>query len=740
MKKSFLILSLLLFIFIPSETFAFAGDYNYEVTSLNRGEDGTITVKGWGILNAGVDDHGAGSPDIIVALGSGSNNEICTGNKNNYYVYNLKVVPLDRNNNYKNNLSRGNFKEIGNTTSAGTNITTTLCHRDDNDKCVARDSSCYQNTGWSFTFNENDLNNLDLSNGYILYMTITAGNITEDEKRIVENQGRKWSVSFPLVIYKERITGVDTSYYNYSTNKESNAMVVKMVVYHGNQQATSSVNGGPCAEKICRFTDGGIYSVKNIDLHYRGFYVYQLDSSCECGWKSAFSSTSYILTDDRGYYVKAPSGKGYISNNTWAFSTWIAPPDFMTNIFPPIEQEKKPVDVNSCKETFKPQNADTKTINACSGLKTFGDTNETSCSGTNYTYYKKTCSETNNKVEFSVNGISGKSFSINNGGGFSVNGSVSTNLKCVYTFDYQKFIENYNNALYNLSLYANGSEDWYMHENIRLELEKILKSYIDMTSNTTSWSSNYDFSKLVANMTIKYNSGKTETVLLIDDESVRNKIDLNGDGIIENNYCQVLETKTINNKTVYTNVSCGESYQTKIHLKNTCLSIKTGEVVDCNLENVISGGEKFYVDLNETGGSISINVTNLGYDGNWKVNLNTCSFTTGKPLNEKIKFRQIELTDPFLQSYNTVNYKRGIGTNFKNNKYDFVNIIASDIWEKNYLYAFDMSKSDVEKIRKNTLSDVSKYLGSDCNLVGNYYRCAFIRDENYFTKIYNLDN
>lgn len=689
--KKYLFLILLLIVCsyrLDVNAFSRSYDYNYEVQGLKKDSNGNISINGWGILNAGVCDSSNnycnsycdGSKDVSPCLegregwGSGNLAGKCTGSENNKYLYSLYIIPIqDDLKTYDINKK----EKVGQTYGSGTSLTEIMC-RKKNNKCDAIRSSCYENVGWTFTFNESVFEKATYKNGYIFYLEIYS-------------TGANKTVGFPITIYESKIDSSMGTSYNYT----SGFMEVRVIAFSGYYRNCGE--GGCYKKNENQFRNGKSYNV--LGVH----------------------------TDGQTYFK--------IGNRLYIPSSWVAPPKSNYVIF-----LRNPVAVDVCLETTTPQPASNQKIKACSGTKTFEATNETTCTGTNYTYYKKTCVETDNKVNLSVNGINGQSFKINNGGGFSVDGDISTNLKCTYTFDYLKFEENYNNVLYNLSILTNGSEDYYANLRLKQELDNILNSYIDLTSNTTSWNSNYDFSKLVANMTVNYNSGVWKTITLLEDEVLRKTIDLNGDGIPENNYCSVLETKTLNGKNVNTNISCGESHQMKLKLPKTCLSVGTGEVVDCSLVNVIDGGNKFYLDLNESGGSIILEVTNLGYDGNWRVELDTCSFTTNGLLKEKIKFRQIDLNDPFLENYNSINYKRGIGTNFKNNTYDFVNIIASDIWEKNYLYAFDMSKVNIEKIRRNTSKDVSKYLGSDCTLVGNYYRCAFIRDNNYFTNIYNLNN
>ena len=94
MKKIFYIL-IIACIFFKIDVFAFRGDYNYEVTQLNRDlTTHEITIKGWAILNANgnCDSSGCVWNGIPYSSGSAWN---CTGNNDNYYYYTLYAAPSD---------------------------------------------------------------------------------------------------------------------------------------------------------------------------------------------------------------------------------------------------------------------------------------------------------------------------------------------------------------------------------------------------------------------------------------------------------------------------------------------------------------------------------------------------------------------------------------------------------------------------------------------------------------------
>ena len=86
MKKLTIIL-LIMFIFLGIKTnvLAFTGNYNYDITSLSKDEEGNVKITGWAIPNAGVND--GQSPSLNKNRGSGFNSGKCvTNNRNNYYI------------------------------------------------------------------------------------------------------------------------------------------------------------------------------------------------------------------------------------------------------------------------------------------------------------------------------------------------------------------------------------------------------------------------------------------------------------------------------------------------------------------------------------------------------------------------------------------------------------------------------------------------------------------------------
>lgn len=727
-RKKLIIFIFFLFFLVKLDTYAFSGNYNYEVNKMTRNsENGNISISGWGILNAGVDDK-SGSPSVSKnsKYGSGSVSSKCTGSSNNYYQYILKAVPLDAS---KNRLMNKAIT-LGTKNGSGTSLTDEMCQRNDSKKCVASRSSCYENVGFSFSFNESSM--AGFNNGYVFYLTInsmTKGSSTP-----------KKTVSFPLVIYKDRITGMKSSYYDYSNNKTLSEMKVEVIAYGGYQQKTYAINGK--VDDECRFNNGETYSVLKTKMYTNNkYYSYNLKVNCKYSYQNSSGSRRYGT-----------------SSSAWAPASWLKPPEATASV---METTAKVVE--ACSDNNVVQQSSNKKTNLCSGTQTFSGDAASSCSTVEYDYYTKKCHENGLTASFSINNLTGgTSFQLVNGGGFTGTADVNTTFTCEYIFNTEKFKQDYELVLNNLNTSVEGSEFWYSSYNTKAKLDQILKSYIDQTKNLASWSSNYDFTKLSAILKISPDVGGEENISLVYDKNdlIHDTIDIDNNGSKDTNYCLVKNNKTLTlngvNYSVNTDIKCGEKWQVKLSLPTVCLSMKTGEVENCNSSSTqIDGGRKYYIDMNSLSGKIRFSLTGLGYDGKWEFNLDNidlngdgivdqevCSYNVpgDKILKKQVKFRQIDLSDPFLKTYDS---NRIIGKNYSNNKYNFVSIIKEDIWNElnEFNYQYDMSKTNVKAIKKDTKEEgVNSYLGRNCYFdANNNYVCELTRNKNetgtnWFTK------
>ena len=682
-KRMFFLLFLSILFAFNLEVLAFTGDYNYEVKTLSKDASGNITVTGWAIPNAGVDD--GASPSLNINRGSGSGNN-CSGKSTNYYTYTLYAVPLDSNSQFKSDLSDAIL--IGSKRGSGTDLTPIMCYTIDGG-CDASKSSCYKNVGWSFTFDESILNTSNFSNGYVLFLRIVASG---DDKN---------PIHFPLIVYEDRISGFGNDYTYSDGSQIGVSMKVKVIVYDGYFQTCS--NGSCQRLNKNQFPHGNEYTVYGTTVNNA-------------------NNLTYYKINNTTLYIPA---------------SWVAPPSNYAVLFPPVDEAK---DVSSCSENEQGQTPSEKEINACSGDANFSGENYSSCTVDKYSYYTKKCYENNYNASLKINNLenSVNDFFITNGAGFEATAKLSTDFICQYTFDIENFLSDYNDVLYNLDFYNENTADWYFNYNIKQNLDNILANYIAQTGQANNWDSKYDFTKLIATLKV----GSDSVNLVYDEEDfLHDTIDLNNDGRKENNYCLVSNTRTINlnglQYTINTDLRCGESYEMSLHLPRVCFNMKNGEVENCNpsANNQLDGGYKYYIDLNSASGDIELNLQNLGYDGNFELTLKDCMYKVPSENDSQIKFRQIDLLDPFNQNYGT---NREIGSNYLNANYNFVNILKSDIWEQNYAYQYSLSKVNIDSIRKDTAEEgVSSYNGRNCYFTStNKYICDFTReDNNLFSKV-----
>ena len=126
-----------------------------------------------------------------------------------------------------------------------------------------------------------------------------------------------------------------------------------------------------------------------------------------------------------------------------------------------------------------------------------------------------------------------------------------------------------------------------------------------------------------------------------------------------------------NNPTNYTWSNKNNPRIVKLTLPKVYFDKETGKTPPVT-KNVIDGGNKLYIDYNTDPGTYNINVKVSGV-GCSSINNDKCSITVKE---NEILYRPIDLSNPFI------NNKWTPGSNWVNNKFDFRNIIHSDIWSK----------------------------------------------------------
>ncbi len=351
-------------------------------------------------------------------------------------------------------------------------------------------------------------------------------------------------------------------------------------------------------------------------------------------------------------------------------------------------------------------------------------------------YFKKSCKEgymengvTKNgfTVEAIVNNLNTgvRNFNVSFGMGIPATLKFSTNVMCTYEFDSEKF-----NARYEELKLASTSTDPYEVASATKELTKlneILKNYLELNVKTDLTTYANNFEKQSAALTIHYNGSS--------DYDVVNYENINGT-VKKNINCSNSKSALVNNQNIVVSQKCNATFSKEMQMEGSCLDMQTGEQESCSSESnsQLTGGNKFYTNMKQNSGYITIKIPNAGYKQNLDVELRDngddnkpeCEFSAQK---SNIQFRQIDLKDPFLKNYEP---GRGIGKNYLNNMFNFEKIIHADVWEGNYTYNYTLSKVNVNNIKKDTAEDrANSYLGKNCYFNGlNKYVCDFTRNGN----------
>ena len=345
-----------------------------------------------------------------------------------------------------------------------------------------------------------------------------------------------------------------------------------------------------------------------------------------------------------------------------------------------------------------------------------------------------------------------KVLSIDKGRGFPLEISIESNTKCTYHFDSNKYNDDYSNA----NKYSNKmfdaykrSNDFFMQEQMhrdkynrakeeamREKNKNRMEKYVD------NYEELYNSNDILENYKNYFNNIKSVIELKDDNKVTFKTIELldksNSIGDVQcdssnNNMSSIYGRHNANVSTKHCNLNLRKTIQVPI----SCLSMVNGESVECNLSanNMLTGGNKVYIPSSKTSGYISLTLKNATMNGkdvildgsNDGVNP-YCKFNNNLS-DSSVLFRQIELADPFVQTYSS--RTRGIGKNWNNDnlKYNFTRIIKSDTWNGSSEYQYTMSKVDASSIKSNTSSSgVRSYLGENCYFRDdNKFICPFIR-------------
>ena len=373
-----------------------------------------------------------------------------------------------------------------------------------------------------------------------------------------------------------------------------------------------------------------------------------------------------------------------------------------------------------------------KVIKSCSGTESIDLEIKSNCQSEKKIYYDISCDEkitANIKINNLNDGV--KKFSIDKGLGFPANLNLKTDLKCNYIFYKGLYDNDYNKLTLEIS---KETDEKIIHSKTKKlnEMKSYLETYNSYLNNLNDYKTNV-FSNQAATLKVK-----------VLDNSYDYQDFINSNFKINEDNCK--DTETYQDGFKVTTKTCSLKMEKDMILTEKCLNMKDGSVENCtNSNKQIKGGNKYYTSINKNSGSVFVEINSLGYasvinnKSNISIKLEDCEYETDKLYKDKISFRQIELSDPFLKSY--TNSKREIGKNYSNTKYDFVSIIKPDIWSLSTSdYKFSLSKINVSNIRHDTNNlGVSSYLGSDCYINNlNKYVCNFFEDNennNFFTNI-----
>ena len=451
----------------------------------------------------------------------------------------------------------------------------------------------------------------------------------------------------------------------------------------------------------------------------------------EIGRKKILDSVN-ISNNSFNIKIDASSETGWHETNA-GFSFNYDDGELTSNINPEVYWEQEKVDFNSCSDILK------------IGSSVVEDKN----------YYRITCEQgwiDNNttingfEANLTVNGLSlnSRKFNIVNGQGFPLNLDIKNNVRCTYEFDALEF-QSYYNSVNSRS--TNNDKELALKEKELLVLNEELDSYISISKNATNLENYKDRynsnSSTKSKITVKYKNSSN----LSEGELIY--------GLVNSNIsCDAGTTSNVLGKNVITKRVCTMSIDVNMKLRNTCLNMKDGEQIECgsNYKQELDGGNKFYSLLDESGGYVSVLIeradffgSDIRLDGEKRDKVESvenprCEFNNQKISNNLI-YRQIDLSDPFVKKYNQT---REIGKNWLDNKFNFQNIINPKIWsDDNFKYKYQLSKTDVENIRKTTISGnerVESYLGNDCYFdTSDKYVCSFVGrnqdDNNLFTYV-----
>ena len=223
-------------------------------------------------------------------------------------------------------------------------------------------------------------------------------------------------------------------------------------------------------------------------------------------------------------------------------------------------------------------------------------------------YYTISCKQEKFLANLKVDNqpIETTKFNISNGRGFPVSIDISSSNYCIYEFntqsfknDYEEIIKKYNEKMneYNRTHSQNALKEAASYEKERISMANLLDGYNKNSSNVAKLSEyEKSFGEQKAKLTIKYYDNSYQDVFFIDSSNI-------SDGV----KCYNDRQENILGNNIYTYRTCYLNNSKTFNLPVSCISMKTGEAVNCSNENnLLNGGNEYYVSSGKKGGYLSI--------------------------------------------------------------------------------------------------------------------------------------
>jgi len=397
-----------------------------------------------------------------------------------------------------------------------------------------------------------------------------------------------------------------------------------------------------------------------------------------------------------------------------------------------------------CPKDSGPAENNVKT--ACNGQGDINGTYERYCKGPKKNFYKITCKEV---IRSSFNGpVLDSSMNENNnaylyyGTGFKYRYNATSNYVCSGEFDvnyYHGFLDSMI-KYYGTICEDKGTTDkeirencdYFVNEHKKELINRIAESYytwdpdytfvgdVALTDEYQSQAKNATMTQAAASVTLRDSGDASDAIVcgkLVKDSGVSvssgGKITMSGKANATDSDLSTASKFTYK-KTQYID---------KI-LPLACL--KDGKVVyDQVCTDSQKLGSQFFVsDSRDAVGkdyTYKVEATNLGYK-NFGSNNTKCNIEI---VDNDIIYRHVDLNDPFIKKTNSGHQ---IGHNWLNNKYNFTQIIKSDIWSQDKEYkTITLDNNTNKTIKSETKGNTSYYTGSCdtnskstvCNILNN---------------------